>query len=146
MISDYQYGIRLSQRVDAKVLVTFNARNEHDRCKFAEDLRESISEMDEMENLRIDAELERQKKEGVTRKLCAFELQEKGIPRHGYEIVDIDGNKIGEVTSGTMSPVLKKGIGMGYVKPEYAKPGTDIYIQIRNKNLKAEVIKTPFRK
>ncbi|XP_023711339.1 IQ motif and SEC7 domain-containing protein 1 isoform X4 [Cryptotermes secundus] len=57
----YQYGIRLSQRVDNKVLVTFNARNEHDRCKFAEDLRESISEMDEMENLRIDAELERQK-------------------------------------------------------------------------------------
>ena len=92
------------------------------------------------------AELERQKKEGVTRKLCAFELQEKGIPRHGYEVVDVDGHKIGEVTSGTMSPVLKKGIGMGYVKPEYAKPGTTIYIQIRNKNLKAEVIKTPFRK
>lgn len=57
----YQYGIKLSQRVDNKLLVTFNARNEHDRCKFAEDLRESISEMDEMENLRIDAELERQK-------------------------------------------------------------------------------------
>nr|CAD7597269.1 unnamed protein product [Timema genevievae] len=57
----YQFGIRLSQRVDGKVLMTFNARNEHDRCKFAEDLRESISEMDEMENLRIDAELERQK-------------------------------------------------------------------------------------
>ncbi|XP_069693806.1 IQ motif and SEC7 domain-containing protein 1 isoform X6 [Periplaneta americana] len=60
-VPHYQYGIRLSQRVDNKVLVTFNARNEHDRCKFAEDLRESISEMDEMENLRIDAELERQK-------------------------------------------------------------------------------------
>lgn len=58
---DYQYGIRLSQRVDGKVLITFNARNEHDRCKFAEDLRESISEMDEMENLRIEQELERQK-------------------------------------------------------------------------------------
>lgn len=60
-LSDYQYGIRLSQRVDGKVLITFNARNEHDRCKFAEDLRESISEMDEMENLRIEQELERQK-------------------------------------------------------------------------------------
>ena len=59
--ADYPYGIRLSQRVDSKVLVTFNARNEHDRCKFAEDLRESISEMDEMETLRIETELERQK-------------------------------------------------------------------------------------
>lgn len=59
--ADYQFGIRLSQRVDNKVLVTFNARNEHDRCKFAEDLKESVSEMDEMENLRIEAELERQK-------------------------------------------------------------------------------------
>lgn len=58
---DYQYGIQLSQRVDQKVLVTFNARNEHDRCKFAEDLKEAVSEMDEMENLRIEAELERQK-------------------------------------------------------------------------------------
>ncbi|CAH1982624.1 unnamed protein product [Acanthoscelides obtectus] len=57
----YQFGIRLSQRVDSKLLVTFNARNEHDRCKFAEDLKEAISEMDEMENLRIEAELERQK-------------------------------------------------------------------------------------
>lgn len=59
--ADYPYCIRLSQKVDNKVLVTFNARNEHDRCKFAEDLRESISEMDEMETLRIEAELERQK-------------------------------------------------------------------------------------
>lgn len=59
--SDYPYCIRLSQKVDGKILVTFNARNEHDRCKFAEDLRESISEMDEMEQLRIEAELERQK-------------------------------------------------------------------------------------
>lgn len=58
---DYPYCIRLSQKVDGKILVTFNARNEHDRCKFAEDLRESISEMDEMESLRIEAELERQK-------------------------------------------------------------------------------------
>lgn len=60
-MTDYPYGIRLSQRVDQKVLVTFNARNEHDRCKFAEDLKEAVSEMDEMENLRIEAELERQK-------------------------------------------------------------------------------------
>ena len=89
--------------------------------------------------------MERQKKEGVTRKLCAFELQEKGIPRHGYEIADAEGNVIGVVTSGTMSPVLKKGIGMGYVKPEFAKAGTDIFIKVRNKNLKAQVVKAPFR-
>lgn len=60
-VLDYPFGIRLSQKVDGKVLVTFNARNEHDRCKFAEDLKESVSEMDEMENLRIEAELEKQK-------------------------------------------------------------------------------------
>jgi aminomethyltransferase len=92
------------------------------------------------------AALESQKKEGVTRKLCPFEMIDKGIPRHGYEIVDAEGNPIGVVTSGTMSPLLKKGIGMGYVKPEYAKAGTDIYIRIRNKDLKASVVKAPFRK
>lgn len=92
------------------------------------------------------AELERQKKEGVSRKLCAFELIDKGIPRHGYAIVDAEGKEIGHVTSGTMSPVLKKGIGMGYVQTAYAKPGTEIYIQVRNRNLKAQVVKAPFRK
>ena len=90
--------------------------------------------------------MERQKKEGVTRKLCAFELQEKGIPRHGYEIADAEGNVIGVVTSGTMSPVLKKGIGMGYVKPEYSKIGTEICIDMRGRKLKAVVVKPPFRK
>ncbi|MDD4114685.1 MAG: glycine cleavage system aminomethyltransferase GcvT [Massilibacteroides sp.] len=92
------------------------------------------------------AVLERQKNEGVNRKLCAFELVEKGIPRHGYEIVDDTNRPIGVVTSGTMSPVLKKGIGMGYVKPEWAKPGTEFFIQVRNKALKAQVVKPPFRK
>jgi aminomethyltransferase len=92
------------------------------------------------------AELEHQKKEGVTRKLVPFEMIDKGIPRHGYEIVDEEGNRIGTVTSGTMSPYLKKGIGMGYVKPEYAKVGTTLFIKVRNKDLKAEVIKGSFRK
>ena len=92
------------------------------------------------------AELERQKKEGVERKLCAFELQDKGIPRHGYEIADAEGNVIGVVTSGTMSPVLKKGIGMGYVKTPFSKVGSEIYIKVRNKSLKALVVKAPFRK
>lgn len=90
--------------------------------------------------------LEKEKAEGVLRKLCCFELVEKGIPRHGYEIVNTEDEVIGNVTSGTMSPVLKIGIGMGYVKPEFAKPGAEIYIKVRNRNLKANVVKPPFRK
>ncbi len=90
--------------------------------------------------------LEKQKAEGVTRKLCGFTLSDKGIPRHGYEIVNAGDEPIGTVTSGTISPVLKAGIGLGYVKPEYAKAGTTIYIKVRNKNLKAEVTQLPFRK
>jgi len=105
-----------------------------------------ITKFAEGKNFVNRAELERQKKEGVVRKLAAFELCEKGIPRHGYDIVDAAGEIIGVVTSGTMSPVLKKGIGMGYIKPEYTKPGTEIFIQVRGRNLKAEVVKTPFRK
>jgi len=92
------------------------------------------------------ANLEKQKTEGVTRKLCAFELIDKGVPRHGYEIADANDQIIGVVTSGTMSPLMKLGIGMGYVKPEYAKVGSDIYIKVRNRGLKAKVVKAPFRK
>ncbi|MDR0536574.1 MAG: glycine cleavage system aminomethyltransferase GcvT [Tannerellaceae bacterium] len=92
------------------------------------------------------AELERQKKEGVNRKLVAFEITDKGIPRHGYELASPDGQIIGTVTSGTISPTLKKGIGMGYVKPEFAQPGSEIAVVIRNKPLKAIVAKPPFRK
>jgi aminomethyltransferase len=92
------------------------------------------------------AELERQKKEGVAHRLCAFEMIDKGIPRNGYDIVDAEGKKIGHVTSGTMSPVLKKGIGMGYVDTPLWKAGNEIFIQIRNRNLKALVVKAPFRK
>ena len=90
--------------------------------------------------------LEKEKAEGISRKLCCFELVDKGIPRQGYEIVNVGNEVIGKVTSGTISPVLKVGIGMGYVKPEFAKPGTEIYIKVRNRNLKANVIKAPFRK
>lgn len=85
-----------------------------------------------------------QKNEGVSRRLRGFVLLEKGIPRHGYELVDSEGNAIGQVTSGTMSPVLNKGIGMGYVAKEYAAFGTAIYIKIRNKNIPAEIVKLPF--
>ena len=90
--------------------------------------------------------LEAEKATGVPRKLCGFTMIDKGIPRQGYEIVNEQNEMIGKVTSGTMSPVLKTGIGLGYVKPEYAKPGTPIYINIRNKPVKAEVVKPPFRK
>ena len=87
-----------------------------------------------------------QKEEGVFRRLKAFELDVKGIPRHDYEIVDENGNKIGIVTSGTMSPSLKKGIGMGYVNKGHTKLGTKIFIQIRNKAVPATIVKLPFYK
>ncbi len=93
----------------------------------------------------IDREiLQAQKTEGVNQRLKGFKMIDRGIPRHGYEIVDADNNIIGKVTSGTQSPVLKTGIGMGYVKTAYAKLGSEIYIKVRNKNLKAEIVKTPF--
>ena len=93
-----------------------------------------------------DDYLKRQKEEGVSKKLVAFELTERGIPRHDYDIVDADGNKIGVVTSGTMSPSLKKGIGMGYVPTAFSKKGAKIFIQVRKKQLAATVVKLPFYK
>jgi aminomethyltransferase len=88
--------------------------------------------------------LEKQKKEGVTRKLVGFKLSEKGIPRHGYEIADQNGTIIGKVTSGTLSPVLKVGIGMGYVLTPFSTIGKVIYIVIRGKLIPAEIVKPPF--
>lgn len=85
-----------------------------------------------------------QKNEGVSRKLRGFEMIDRGIPRHGYELTDKDGNVIGEVTSGTQSPMLNKGIGMGYVAKEYSAFGTEIYVKVRNKLLKLKVVKVPF--
>ncbi|MDR2894771.1 MAG: glycine cleavage system aminomethyltransferase GcvT [Alistipes sp.] len=90
------------------------------------------------------ARFEKQKAEGVTRKLVGFRMAERGIPRHGYPLASADGTTIGEVTSGTMSPMLKEGIGMGYVAPEYAAPGTGIAVIIRDKPVKAVVVKMPF--
>ena len=95
----------------------------------------------------VNAEaLKKQKEEGVTKKLIAFEISEKGIPRQGYEIVTKDGTVIGEVTSGTMSPSLKKGIGMGYVTTAYAKRDTEIFIQVRKKAIPATIVRLPFYK
>lgn len=86
----------------------------------------------------------RQKQEGVKRKLVGFELVDKGIPRHGHLIVDASGNQIGKVTSGTMSPSLKKAIGMGYVESKFAQPGSEIFVDIRGSRIKSKVVKMPF--
>ena len=95
----------------------------------------------------VNAEaIKKQKEDGVTKKLIAFEITEKGIPRHGYEIVDANGTVIGEVTSGTMSPSLKKGIGLGYVTKENAKRDTEIFIQVRKKAIAAKIVRLPFYK
>ena len=90
--------------------------------------------------------LKKQKEAGVTRKLVGFELIERGIPRHDYEIADANGNVVGIVTSGTQSPSLGKAIGMGYVPTELAAVDSEIYIRIRNKDIKAKVVKMPFYK
>lgn len=90
--------------------------------------------------------LEKQKAEGVSRKLVGFEMIDRGIPRHGYKLVNAEGEEIGVVTSGTMSPTRKIGIGMGYVKPGYTQVGSDIFVDLRGRKLKAMVVKPPFRK
>ncbi len=93
----------------------------------------------------VDREfLTMQKTEGVSRRLRGFKLLGRGIPRKGYELLNAEGATIGHVTSGTMSPVLNEGIGMGYVAKEYSAFGTDIYVKIRNKVIPAEVVKLPF--
>ena len=86
-----------------------------------------------------------QKESGVTRKLIGFEMIERGIPRHDYEVFDASGNVIGKVTSGTQSPTLQKAIGLAYVKTEFSKEGSEIYIGIRENKVKAKVVKFPFK-
>lgn len=91
------------------------------------------------------ATLKGQKENGVTKKLVGFELVDRGIPRHHYLIKDASGNEIGTVTSGTQAPSLGKAIGLGYVATEHAKVGTEIFIDIRNTLVKAQVVKFPFK-
>lgn len=86
-----------------------------------------------------------QKQNGVDRKLVGFEMIDRGIPRHDYDIVDADGNLIGKVTSGTQAPSLQKAIGLGYVKTAFSKEGSEIYIRIRENKIKAQVVKFPFK-
>lgn len=87
---------------------------------------------------------EKQKSEGVEKKLVGFEMIDKGIPRHHYVLKNAQGEIIGHVTSGTQSPSLQKAIGMGYVKTEYSTIGSEIYVEVRDKLLKAVVAKMPF--
>ena len=86
----------------------------------------------------------KQKEVGVGRKLVGFELTDKGVPRHDYPVVDAEGNVIGKVTSGTQSPMKKIGLGIAYVDKPHFKLGTEIFIQVRNKNIPAKVVKMPF--
>ncbi|WP_296150125.1 glycine cleavage system aminomethyltransferase GcvT [uncultured Flavobacterium sp.] len=90
--------------------------------------------------------LKAQKEAGVSRKLVGFELTERGIPRHDYEIVDANGTVIGIVTSGTMAPSLNKGIGLGYVTTEFSGVDSEIFIRIRKNDIPAKVVKLPFYK
>ncbi len=92
------------------------------------------------------AALKAMKEAGVVNKLVGFEMIDRGIPRHDYQIADADGQVIGRVTSGTQSPALKKAIGMGYIEKDFAKEGTEIYILIRNAKVKAKIVKFPFYK
>ena len=124
-------------------------------CLYGNDLDDTTSPLEaglgwitkfvEGKNFTNRAALEKQKAEGVARKLIGFEMIDRGIPRHGYTLLTPDGEPMGVVTSGTMSPTRKIGIGLGYVKPEYSKVGTEIAIDMRGRKLKAVVVKPPFR-
>lgn len=91
-------------------------------------------------------DLKNQKEAGVQNKLVGFEMIDRGIPRGHYELCDAEGNKLGDVTSGTQSPTLQKGIGLGYVPVAYSKPETEIFVKVRDRLLKAKVVKLPFVK
>lgn len=125
-------------------------------CLYGNDINETTSPIEaglgwitkftEHKDFINKAALLNQKQEGVKQKLVGFKMIDKGIPRQHYEIADDSGNIIGEVTSGTMSPSLKIGIGMGYVAKEHSAPDSEINIMVRNKPLKARVVKLPFYK
>lgn len=103
-----------------------------------------ITKFNDQNNFIDKERLQQQKTEGVSRKLCGFEMIDRGIPRHGYELFDANENKIGVVTSGTQSPCLNNGIGMAYIDIAHTALGTEIYLSVRNKQLKAKVVKFPF--
>ncbi len=125
-------------------------------CLYGNDIDDTTSPLEAglgwITKLKKDADfidkdfLTKQKEVGVTRKLVAFEMIDRGIPRHDYEIVDSEGDIIGKVTSGTMGPSVEKAIGLGYVKKELALVDSEIFIAVRNKQLKAKIVKLPFFK
>jgi len=125
-------------------------------CLYGNDMSDTTSPLEaglgwitkfvEGKNFTARAILEQQKAEGLKRKLVAFEMVDRGIPRHGYKLVNAEGEEIGEVTSGTMSPTRKIGIGMGYAATAYTALGTEIFIDVRGRKLKVKVVKAPFRK
>ena len=125
-------------------------------CLYGNDLSDTTSPLEaglgwitkftEGKNFTARAILEKQKAEGLTRKLVAFEMVDRGIPRHGYKLVNAEGEEIGEVTSGTMSPTRKIGIGMCYVAKAYTALDTELFIDVRGRKLKVKVVKAPFRK
>ena len=90
--------------------------------------------------------LKKQKEEGLKRKIVGIEVTGRGIPRHGYKVFSAKMRKLVNVTSGTQSPTLKKSIGLALVAAEYAKVGTELKVEIRNKQVDAVVVKTPFYK
>lgn len=122
-------------------------------CLYGNDIDESTSPIEAglgwvtkfTKNFVNSEDLAAQKQNGVDRKLIGFEMVERGIPRHDYEIVDAGANVIGKVTSGTQSPSLQKAIGMGYVAKEFSKEGSEIFIKIRENKIKAQVVKFPFK-
>ncbi len=98
------------------------------------------------ENLPSRSLLEKTKEEGIKRRLVGIEVIGRGIPREGYTVTDLEGNAIGHITSGTMSPTLKKGIGLGYVQKAFKEPGTKVAVLVRDKSVECQVVKLPFRK
>jgi aminomethyltransferase len=123
-------------------------------CLYGNDINDSTSPIEAglgwitkfTKDFTNSSRLQEQKQKGVSRKLVGFEMIDKGIPRHDYIIQDTGGRNIGIVTSGTQSPSLQKPIGMGYVSPDFATEGSEIFIAIRDKKLKAKVVKIPFYK
>ena len=123
-------------------------------CLYGNDINDTTSPLEGglgwitkfSKNFTNAANLRQQKEQGVQRRLVGFAMAEQGIPRAHYKIVNEAGETIGEVTSGTQSPSLGKGVGLGYVQTAFSLPGSEIYIKVRNKNLKAKVAKLPFYK
>lgn len=127
-------------------------RLEKGYCLYGNDINDSTSPIDAglawvtsmKKNFIAKDIIQAVKEKGAENKLVGFKMIDRGIPRHDYEIADASGNIIGKVTSGTQSPVLQQGIGLGYVSTAFSKVGTEIFIPLRGKLLKAEVVKLPF--